>query len=104
MRSLTEFGTESFTTPRSLPEFEAAITSILARGQKTGQTFYKKDPESGKATVSRQPGIDDVLYKLRYTDSEKQALAAALLAALAAAPRAVVLMHGLHIERSGASL
>ena len=79
MRALTEFGTERFTTPRSLPEFEAAITSILARGQKTGQTFYKKDPESGKATVSRQPGIDDVLYKLRYTDSEKQALAAALL-------------------------
>ena len=79
MRGLTEYGTEAFADPRSLPEFEAAIESVLARGKKVGDTFYRKDPTSGKAAVVAEPGIEDVLYKLRYTENEKQALAAALL-------------------------
>lgn len=79
MRGLTEYGTEAFADPRSLPEFEAAIESVLARGKKVGDTFYRKDPSSGKAAVVAEPGIEDVLYKLRYTENEKQALAAALL-------------------------
>ena len=72
-------GMEGFGNPRSLPEFEAAISSILARGQQSGQTFYRFDQESGKNVVVPQPGIDDVLYGMRYTANEKQALANALL-------------------------
>ena len=72
-------GTESFPDPRSLDEFDAAIGSILARGKQANQTFYRFDPETGKNVVSANPGIEDVLYKLRYTDAERQALAGALL-------------------------
>ena len=72
-------GMEGFGNPRSLPEFEAAVASILARGQKAGKTFYRFDEATGKNVVVPQPGIDDVLYGMRYTAQEKQALANALL-------------------------
>ena len=78
MRALG-MGMENFQTPRSLPEFEAAIRSVLARGAAAGDTFYRKDPATGKAVVVAEPGIDDVLYRMRYTQNEKQALANALL-------------------------
>jgi hypothetical protein len=72
-------GMEGFGNPRSLPEFEAAVSSILARGQQAGKTFYRFDEAAGKNVVVPQPGIDDVLYGMRYTAQEKQALANALL-------------------------
>ena len=72
-------GMEGFGNPRSLPEFEAAVASILARGKQAGKTFYRFDEATGKNVVAPQPGIDDVLYGMRYTAQEKQALANALL-------------------------
>ena len=72
-------GMEGFGNPRSIPEFEAAIKSVLARGQAAGKTFYRLDADTGKPVVVQDPGIDDVLYQMRYTANEKQALANALL-------------------------
>ena len=58
MRGLTEYGTEAFADPR-ICLFEAAIESVLARGKKVGDTFYRKVNQH-KATVVGDPGIEDV--------------------------------------------
>ena len=72
-------GMENFGNPRSLAEFEAAISSILARSTAAGKTQYRFDEATGKNVVVPNPGIDDVLYGMRYTADEKQALANAFL-------------------------
>ena len=72
-------GMENFGNPRSLAEFEAAISSILARSSAAGKTQYRFDEATGKNVVVPNPGIDDVLYGMRYTADEKQALANAFL-------------------------
>ena len=72
-------GMEGFGNPRSLPEFEAAVASIIARSKQQGKPLFGFDEATGKNVVSPNPGIDEVLYGMRYSANEKQALANALL-------------------------
>ena len=78
MRRLPNLGTEQFPNPTSLPELEAAVDSIVARQQQLGEPFFKYNAETRKTQVVPEPGIEEVLYKMRYTDNEVTELANAL--------------------------
>ena len=72
-------GMEAFPDPRSMGEFEAAIDSAIARKLASGETLFRFDPETKRNVVVQNPGIEDVLYGMRYTANEKAALANALI-------------------------
>ena len=78
------YGFDSIGNPRSLADFEKAMGAIVGQGQKQGDTFWRFDPEARKTVAITQPGVDDVLYKLGYTDNEKGRLANALFQSQAA--------------------
>ena len=79
MRGLQGYGYEAFDKPpRSVEEMESAISNIIARGGEIGDTFYTFDSEGNKTVASSEPGFNEVLYKMRYSEPEKQRLAYAL--------------------------
>ena len=78
------YGYDNIGNPRTLAEFEKAMGAIVARGQDKGDTFWRFDPEVKKTVAIAQPGVDDVLYKLGYSDNEKSRLANALFQSQAA--------------------
>jgi len=78
------YGFDSIGNPRSLADFEKAMGAIVGRGQKQGDTFWRFDPEAKKTVAIAQPGVDDVLYKLGYSENEKARLANALFQSQAA--------------------
>ena len=51
----------------------------MARSKQQGKPLFGFDEATGKNVVSPNPGIDEVLYGMRYSANEKQALANALL-------------------------
>lgn len=78
------YGYDNIGNPRTLAEFEKAMGAIVARGAQRGDTFWRFDPEAKKTVAVEQPGVDDVLYKLGYSDNEKSRLANALFQTQAA--------------------
>lgn len=84
IRGLKGYGYENIGNPRTLEEFEQAMGAIVARGQNQGDTFYRFDPESRKTVGVAEPTVDDVLYKLGYSDADLGRLANALYQAEAA--------------------
>ena len=78
------YGFDNIGNPRSLADFEKSLGVIVGRAAKQGDTFWRYDPEARKTVAVAQPGVDDVLYKLGYTDNEKARLANALFQTQAA--------------------
>lgn len=84
IRGLSGYGYEGVGNPRSMIEFDKAINAIIERGQDKGDTFWRYDPETRKQMAIEEPTVDDVLYKLGYTDQDKSRLANALFQGAAA--------------------
>ena len=59
---------------RSMDELQRAVDEVIGKGG----DFFIKDVESGDQ-LRINPGVDAVLTKMRYTEPEKQQLAAAML-------------------------
>lgn len=78
IRGLKGYGYENIGNPRTLADFETAMGAIVARGQNQGDTFYRFNPETRKTIAVAEPTVNDVLYKLGYTDADRQRLANAL--------------------------
>ncbi len=78
IRGLKGYGYENIGNPRTLANFDEAMGSIIARGQDQGDTFFRFDPETRKTVGVENPTVEDVLYKLGYSDSESSRLANAL--------------------------
>ena len=78
IRGLKGYGYENIGNPRTLADFDQAMGAIIARGQSQGDTFFRFDPETRKTVGVAEPTVEDVLYKLGYSDSESARLANAL--------------------------
>ena len=78
IRGLKGYGYENIGNPRTLADFEQAMGAVVARGQSQGDSFYRFDPETRKTVGVSEPTVDDVLYKLGYTDADTGRLANAL--------------------------
>ena len=69
------------TPVRNVQQFNAAVQSAIgAIRQKGGkaQNFYLKDPNTGRNVFIAEPGAEEVLQKMRYSEPEKEVLANAL--------------------------
>ncbi len=63
---------------RNLQELEAAADFVIRRAQGAGQRLGRFDQEAKKMVFPDQPGIQEVLYKLGYSDGEIKRLANAM--------------------------
>ena len=61
---------------RNLNDLQAAADRIIAIGQQRGERFF--DRVEGKNVFNPEPGIDQVLNKLRFNENQKNDLARAL--------------------------
>ena len=75
IRGLKGYGYENIGNPRTLADFDEAMGAIIARGQSQGDTFFRFDPETRKTVGVAEPTVEDVLYKLGYSDAESSRLA-----------------------------
>ena len=63
---------------RNLQELEAAADFVIRRAQGAGQRLGRFDQEAKKMVFPDQPGIQEVLYKLGYSEGEIKRLANAM--------------------------
>ena len=63
---------------RTTTDVDQAIANFITRTKQQGDQLYSFNTETGKTVAALDPGISEVLQKLRYTKSESQNLANAL--------------------------
>ncbi len=63
---------------RNIDELQQAADFVIRQAAAKGQRLGKFDREAGKMVFTDNPGISEVLYKLRYADGEVQRLANAM--------------------------